>query len=463
MRENDIRTKSNNMTEGSIWKAILLFSLPLIAGNIMQQLYNTADSLIVGQFVGDTALAAVGSSGSIGLFMMAFMWGASTGSGVIIARYFGAKDQINLSRAVHTTMLMSVIIGAAIATLGVLLSRPFLLILGCPSDLIDTATLYLRIFFAGMLFNAIYNMAAGILNAVGNSRRTLLYLGISSVTNIALDLLFVAVFKWGVAGAAIATGISQLISALLIVIYLFRSKENYSLRLSELKWNSMAAKLIIRTGFPTAIQNAVLAFSNLFIQAGVYSYGTLAVAGFTAFLKVDGFNILPVMSFSLAATTFVGQNFGAGKIDRVKKGTVTAMMMCIIYSACISIIMIIFRKPIVGLFSESSAVIDYGIQCMWSLAPFYVLLAVIHSLAGAVRGSGHTVPPMVIILISLCVYRILWIEIAAPLFDSIMGVYLTYSTSFFVGAALMIIYSLRGKWLIPKTFGESASSGPEDV
>ena len=168
------------------------------------------------------------------------------------------------------------------------------------------------------------------------------------------------------------------------------------------------------------------------------------------------------MSFSLAATTFVGQNIGAGKMDRVKKGTVTAMLMCIIYSAAISIIMIIFRRPIVGLFSESEAVIDYGVQCLWALAPFYVLLAVIHSLAGAVRGSGHTFPPMVIILISLCLYRVAWIEIAAPLFDSIMGVYLTYSTSFFVGAALMIGYTLRGKWLVPKTFGEPGYSGPED-
>ena len=182
------------------------------------------------------------------------------------------------------------------------------------------------------------------------------------------------------------------------------------------------------------------------------SYGTLAVAGFTAYLKVDGFNILPVMSFSLAATTFVGQNIGAGKMDRVKKGTATVMLMCILYSAIISLIMILFRYPIVGIFSESAEVVEYGVQCMWALAPFYVLLAVIHSLAGAVRGSGHTVPPMVIILISLCLYRIAWMEIAAPLFNGIIGVYLTYSTSFFVGAALMAIYTLRGKWLIPKTY-----------
>lgn len=450
--------KNNNMTEGVIWKSILLFSLPLIAGNIMQQLYNTADSFVVGQFVGDTALASVGMSGTIGFFLMAFMWGASTGSGVVISRYYGAKDQANLGKAVHTTMVLSVIIGAIVSLLGIALARPFLRILGCPWDMLPTAVLYIRIFFAGMTFNAIYNMAAGILNAVGNSRRTLLYLGISSITNIVLDLLFVAVFKWGVAGAAIATDASQLLSAILIVIHLLKVDAPYGLRIKELKLDRLAARQIIQTGFPTAIQNAVLSFSNLLIQAGVNFYGTLAVAGFTACLKVDGFNILPVMSFSLAATTFVGQNIGAGRMDRVKKGTVTAMLMCILYSAVISVIMITFRTQIIGFFSDSEAVVDYGVQCLWALAPFYVLLAVIHSLAGAVRGSGHTVPPMVIILISLCVYRVAWIEIAAPLFGSIMGVYLTYSTSFFVGAALMVIYTLRGKWLIPKTYGESRSA-----
>ena len=443
------------MTEGVIWKSILFFSLPLIAGNIMQQLYNTADSLIVGRYVGDTALAAVGSSGSIGFFMMAFMWGASTGSGVIISRYYGAKDRTNLTKAVHTTILLSVVIGAAIAVLGIALSRVFLQILGCPEDLLDSAVLYIRLFFAGMIFNAIYNMAAGILNAVGNSRRTLVYLLVSSVTNIILDLLFVAVFKWGVAGAAIATDISQLVSAVLILIYLFRVNDIYALSLKELKWSPLAARQIIRTGFPTAIQNSVLAISNLLIQAGVNASGTMAVAGFTACIKVDGFNILPVMSFSLAATTFVGQNIGAGKMDRVKKGTVTALIMCVIYSAVISTVMILFRRPIISLFSESEEVIGYGVQCLMALAPYYVLLALIHSLAGAVRGSGHTVPPMVIILISMCVYRIAWIEIAAPLIGTINGVFLTYSTSFVVGAALMVGYTLRGRWLIPKTYGEN--------
>ncbi len=453
--EKSKKTKTNNMTEGVIWKSILLFSLPLIAGNILQQLYNTADSLIVGQFVGDTALASVGASGTIAFFLMAFMWGASTGAGVIIARYYGGGDYENLSKAVHTTMILAVIIGAFVSVLGVFVARPFLQLLGCPADMLDSATLYLRLFFAGMIFNGIYNLAAGVLNAVGNSKRTLLYLGISSVTNIVLDLLFVAVLKWGIAGAAIATDISQLISAALIVIYLLRSDQPYALSFRKLRLDPLAAKQIIRTGFPTAIQNAVLSLSNLLIQAGVNAYGTVAVAGFTAYMKVDGFNILPVMSFSLAATTFVGQNIGAGKMDRVKKGTVTVMLMSILYSAVISLVMILFRHSIVGIFSESETVVEYGVQCLMALAPFYILLATIHALAGAVRGSGHTVPPMVIILIALCLYRIAWIEIAAPLFHNIIGVYLTYPTSFFIGAALMVIYTLRGKWLIPKTYGET--------
>lgn len=446
--------KKNNMTEGVIWRSILLFSLPLIAGYIMQQLYNTADSLIVGQFVGDTALASVGVSGQVAFFLMAFLWGASTGAGVLISRYFGAGDKTTLSKAVHTTMILAVIIGAAITIVGILVARPFLKVLGCPDDMMDTATLYLRLFFAGMIFNAIYNLAAGILNAVGNSKRTLLYLGISSVTNIILDLFFIAVLKWGVAGAAIATDISQLISAFLIVLFLFRSKMPYGLRFRDLRFDPFTAKQIIKAGLPTAIQNTVLSFSNLLIQSGVNAYGTLAVAGFTAYLKVDGFNIMPVMGFSLAATTFVGQNIGAGKMDRVKKGTVTVMLMSVCYSAVISLIMILFRTSIVSIFTDSDAVVEYGVQCLWALAPFYVLLALIHSLAGAIRGSGHTLPPMVIILISLCLYRIAWIEFIAPLFHSIRGVFITYPTSFIVGATLMVIYTLRGKWLIPKNYGE---------
>lgn len=442
------------MTEGPIAKSILLFALPLIAANMMQQLYNTADSLIVGNFVGSAALAAVGAGGILLNLLMAFIWGASTGAGILIARYYGAKDKENLSRIVHTTMLIAVILGIAILLIGIFGCPLFLQWMNTPADMMEDAVIYLRLFFAGMLFNAIYNMAAGILNAVGNSSRSLMYLVISSITNIVLDLLFVAVFRWGIAGAAIATDISQMVSAILMLLYLFKVNDLYKMSWSKLRWDRMAAKQIVNTGFPTAVQNAVLVFSNILIQVGVNGFGTLAAAGFTAYLKIDGFNILPVMSFSLAATTFVGQNIGAGKMDRVKKGTRTVLGMCLIYSACLSVIMITLRQPIIRLFSDDPQVINYGLQCLWALAPFYVLLAVIHSLAGAIRGSGHTIPPMVIILIALCLYRIAWIMIAAPLIGTIMGVYLTYSTSFFVGAALMVIYTLRGKWLKPKMYGE---------
>lgn len=445
-----------DQTQGSIFKSILFFALPLIAANMMQQLYNTADSLIVGRYIGSSALAAVGAGGVLINLLLAFIWGASTGAGILISRYYGAKDRENLSKTVHATILIGVILGAIITLVGILFSHTFLIWMNTPEDMMAEATIYLRLFFGGMIFNALYNMSSGILNAVGNSSRSLRYLIVSSILNIVLDLLFVVVFKWGIAGAAVATIISQLISAALMIIFLFRTDEIYKMSLKELKLDRMAARHIIKTGLPTAIQNGVLTFSNVLVQVGVNGYGTLAAAGFTAFLKVDGFNILPVMSFSLAATTFVGQNIGAGRIDRVKKGTVTVMLMSMCYSFVIGAVMVIFRSSIISFFTDDPAALGYGLQSLMALAPFYILLAIIHSLAGAIRGSGHTMPPMVIILISLCLYRIAWITIAAPMFHSIQGVFLTYPTSFVVGCVLMGLYALRGKWLTPKYYGEKA-------
>ena len=307
------------MTEGNIWKLLIVFALPLILGNLLQQMYNTADSIIVGNFVGSNGLAAVGSGSSLIQLIIAFSQGAAVGAGVIVSQSIGAKRSDTVKKSVHTAICISVIMGVILSVIGVIFSRILLLMMKTPNDVLDDSVLYLRIFSAGLIFNVIYNMATGILNAAGNSSKPLQYLAIASVTNIIIDLLFIRVFKMGVAGAAIATDISQALSCVLAVGYLLRVKSDYKISIKELKIDKAIAKEIIRIGLPTAIQNAVISFSNVLVQSSVNAYGSTAMAGYTAYLKVDGFNILPVLSISMAVTTFTGQNVGAKNIKRVKK------------------------------------------------------------------------------------------------------------------------------------------------
>lgn len=430
------------MTEGNILKSIILYSIPLILGNFMQQLYNTFDSLIVGNYVGSSALAAVGAGGQISFFLVAFYLGASSGAGILISQYYGAKDDEKLHAVVHNMMGIGIVLGVVITIVGIIFCPTFLGWIGTPVDMMPDAVTYLRIFFGGMLFQVVYNMLAAVLNAVGNSKRSLIYLIISSGLNIILDLLFVCVFKLGIAGAAWATVISQAVCCVLILKYLMGVEANYKVKLKDITLQSDYVKRIVKMGFPAAVQNAVIAFSSLLIQAGVNSYGTKAAAGFTAYMKVDGFDILPILSFSLAATTFVGQNVGAGNMKRAKKGAAIIIVINTIYTLIMTCVMTVFDSQIISLFSHDPEVIESGVMCIWALAPFYVLLGLIHSFAGAIRGTGNTVGPMVIILFSLCFYRVLWMMFARPYFSDIRGVYLTYPTSFVIGAVLMIGYAV---------------------
>lgn len=319
----DIKEKKKSgtvlMTEGSIWKKLLIFSVPLILGNLLQQLYSTVDSIIVGNCVGKEALAAVGSTGSIVSLLIAFSQGASVGAGVIISQYMGAKRKGDVKRAVHTAMAIAVIIGLLLTVAGVFMSRLFLVWMQTPDNILDGASLYLQIYCGGLLFNVLYNMCAGIFNAAGNSKRPLLYLGAASVVNIALDLILIQGFGMGVEGAAIATDASQLVSCVMAIIYMVRVNADYKLFIRQIKVHRDMAIRIIKIGLPTGIQNMVISFSNVLVQASVNSFGSDAVAGFGAYLKVDGFNILPVLSISMAVTTFVGQNYGANKPERVKR------------------------------------------------------------------------------------------------------------------------------------------------
>lgn len=435
------------MTEGGIFKNLLFFAAPLILGNLLQQMYNAVDSIIVGNYVGSNALAAVGAGASLIYLLIAFSLGASVGAGVIVSQYLGAKDKEGVHKAVHTAMTISIILGLILTAGGILFSRKLLVMMNTPAEILDDAACYLRIYSYGLIFNVVYNMAAGILNAAGNSRRSLMYLAAAAVVNIFMDLLLIAGLKIGVAGAAIATNFSQAISCILALWFLFRVPADYRISLKSLRIHKAMALRIIQIGLPTGIQNMVISFSNILIQASINQYGATAVAGFSAYLKIDGFNILPVLSFSMAITTFIGQNYGAGKYDRMKKGMWVTLLMGIVYTVLTGILLLTFSRQIMRLFSEDVGVIAYGQTAMRYFCPFYWILAILHSLAGTVRGTGKSIPPMVVLLVSLCLFRIVWIQLVLPYYTSIEGIFILYPVSWLVGAVLMILYTWKGKWI----------------
>lgn len=446
------------MTQGNIWKLLITFSIPLIIGNLLQQMYNTADSIIVGNFVGSNGLAAVGSGTALINLIIAFAQGASVGAGVVVSQYIGAdkKDKIKIS--VHTSICISIILGLILSLLGIFASPSLLIMMKTPKVVLKSSILYLQIYCGGLIFNVIYNMATGILNAAGNSKKPLVYLAIASFTNIILDLLFIKIFKLGVMGAAIATDISQAISCILAIGYLLKVKSDYKLYIKDLKINKETAVKIIKIGLPTAIQNMVISFSNVLVQSSVNAYGATAMAGYAAYLKIDGFNILPVLSISMAVTTFTGQNVGANRLDRVKKGMYSSLIMVLVYTVFIGAVLLIFSHQVLGLFTHSAQVIMYGQLAMKYFCPYYFLLGILNVLAGTVRGAGNGIPPMIILLFSMCIFRILWIKIALPFYSSIDGVFILYPISWLVGAILMIFYTKFGKWLPHKQMEKKENS-----
>ena len=443
--------KQELMTEGTIWKKILVFAVPLIIGNLLQQMYSTIDSIIVGHYVGKSALAAVGSSTSIINLLIAFSQGASVGAGVVISQYMGARDKKSVHSAVHTAAAVAVLLGLFLTLAGVLMSGQLLVRMQTPDDVINDSTLYLRVYSAGLVFNVVYNMATGIMNAAGNSKRPLIYLGAASVTNIVLDMLFIAVGGMGVEGAAIATDVSQAVSCVLAMIYLFRVDADYRISPKDMHINGHMLSKIIKIGLPTGIQSMVISLSNIIIQSSINSFGSTQMAGFGAYMKVDGFNILPVLSISMAVTTFVGQNYGAGRIDRVKKGAAVTVVMGLIYTALTGILLLTFSEPIMRLFTDDADIIAAGELAMKYFCPYYMLLSILNVLAGTVRGAGKSVPPMVILLFAMCVFRVLWIKLVLPHYNTIDVVYMVYPVSWVIGAALMALYTWKVKWLPVKS------------
>ena len=435
------------MTEGSIVKILLLFSVPLILGNLLQQTYNTVDSIIVGNYVGSNVLAAVGSSTALIHLLIGFSQGISVGAGVIVSHSIGANDRKKIRLSVHTAIMIAILLGTCLSIIGFIFTPQLLEWMKTPAEVMPESVTYLRLFSIGMVFNIVYNMEAGILNAVGNSKRSLLYLGIASVTNIILDLFFVKFLGMGVKGVAIATNLSQMISCLLALGFLMKVNDNYKVYLNKIKLHKETAVRIIKMGLPTGIQSMVISLSNVLIQSNVNVYGASIMAGFGAYLKIDGFNILPVLSLSMASTTFTGQNCGAGKKDRVKKGVWITLVIGIIYTIITGILLLMFKRPLMQLFTKDEGIILAGIEAMKYFCPFYALLAILHSLAGAVRGAGKTMPPMIILLFSMCIFRIIWLQFILPLNNTIGNIYILYPITWGIGVFLMGLYTWKAKWL----------------
>ncbi len=441
------KSKNNLMTEGNILKQIILFSIPLILGNFLQQMYNTVDSIIVGNYIGSNALAAVGSSTSLIALLIGFSQGIAVGAGIVISQLLGAKNKKDAKIAIHTALSLSIILGLILTIVGIFLSPQILRLMKTPSEVMIESISYLRIYFVGVIFNIIYNMSAGILNASGNSKIPLIYLGIASVTNIVLDLILIVILNMGVEGATIATDISQVVSCVLALLFLIRVNADYKVSLREIRIHKNMAARIIKIGLPTGIQNMVISFSNVLVQSSVNVFGAKAIAGFGAYMKIDGFNILPALSFSMAITTFAGQNYGAGNFNRIKKGMWLTLIIGFAYTIFTSIFLLTFSNQVIGLFTKDIQVIEYGILAMKYFCPFYFLLSILYGLAGTIRGVGKPIPPMLVLLTSLCLFRIIWIQFILPLFSNITSIFILYPVSWTLGVTLMVIYTLKGRWL----------------
>ena len=435
------------MTGGVIWKEILLFSIPLLLGNLFQQLYNAVDSVVVGNYIGAQALAAVGSSAPVINLLVSFFMGLAVGAGVIISRYFGARKKEELHIAVHTSLALTFAAGLVMTLIGVLISPYVLQWVGTPSDVMESSVLYLRIYFLGILSVMVYNMGSGILRAVGDSRNPLYFLIVSSVTNIILDMLFVIVFHMGIAGVGWATLIAQTISAVLTMLLLMRTKEEYQVKLKHIRFHKHMLYEIVRLGLPSGLQNAIVSFSNVIVQSNINAFGSLAMAGCGSYTKIDGFAILPVMSYSMALTTFTGQNMGAKKYDRVKQGAKTGILMSVITIVCISALLLMLGPNVLAIFSSDPTVINYGLYMMHVLAPGYIFLAISHAFNGIIRGAGITTVPMIVMVTCWCGLRMAWILTSVPLFHDIGVVFMGWPLTWIASALWLFLYYRKGKWM----------------
>ena len=442
-----MQSKKYSLTEGSIWKAMLLFALPVFLGNVFQQLYNAFDAWCVGNYIGDDALAAVSSSGSLIFMMVSFFNGVAMGAGVVIARSFGAREYDQMRKTIHTAIAFGLVTGAILTVAGVALTPMILQWMGTPAEVLPKSIEYFRFYFMGAIFTVMYNIFVGILHAVGDSKHPLYYLIFSTFINIALDMLFVAGLGLGVGSAAIATTISQGISAVLCLVHLLRIDGPYRVRIREIRFHKDSLLQIVRYGLPSGVQNSVIALANVFVQSNINSFGKAAMAGCGSYSKLEGFAFLPVTCFTQALSTFVGQSLGAGKHKRVKKGVAFGVVCSCTLAVLISLLSYFFAPQLIGFFCETQEAIDFGVAHMRTICPFFFLLAFSHCIAGVMRGAGKATVPMFTMLACWCIFRVTYISVAVRFVNQLTTVSWAYPITWTLSSTVFLIYFLKADWI----------------
>lgn len=441
-----MKRENVNLTEGVIWKSLLTFTLPLLLSALLQQLYNTVDLLIVGRFAGKIDMAAIGASGAITVLVVALFMGLSTGASVLVAQHYGAKDRAALSKVVHTNFAIAIYGGLVLTIFTVIFTPQFLAWIDTPPEVMGPAVRYMRILFAGLIPVMVYNMGSAVLRSVGDSVRPFNFLAIAAGLNIVLDLIFVGAFKMGAVGAGIATVLAQSVSGILVLLSLLKTTDIYRLRMKRIRFHKETLNHIVAIGLPAAVSGGLISLSNVIIQAQINVFGAQAIAGVAAASRVDGFVFTSLEAFALAITTFVGQNIGAKKPKRLKSGIITALVMTLLFVASVSSILVIFRTPLMKIFTSEKDVIFYGTKMIVILAPFYVIFSVTEVLSGAIRGSGTAVPIMIITLIGMFIVRLGWIFTAMPMYKTIDIICWSYPISWVFTCILTLIYYFKGKW-----------------
>lgn len=442
-----------DMTEGRPWEKILLFTFPMLLGNIAQQLYNTVDSVVVGKYVGDNALAAVGSAGPIFNLLLVLFVGISTGATIMVSQYLGAKKREELSITIGNCFTLTAIASVFIMIVATFAARPLLILLNTPESILDWCTSYLQILFVGIAGLAYYNILCGVLRGLGDSISALIYLIVASLLNIVLDLYFVVELNMGVAGVALATAIAQAVSAVLCVFKLMRMKDMFDLNLKYFKLDKRIALNIIRLGLPSGITQAIMSMSMIMVQALTNSFGEMFIAANVIVMRVDGFAMLPNLSFGTAMTTYAGQNVGAGLLERVKKGAKQGTLMAFGVSAVITSVILLFGRYLMGIFTDTVELVDYSMKMMQIMAAGYLAVAITQSLSGIMRGGGDTMTPMWISIVQTIVIRVPLAYILVYLTKSELNpqgrpecLFISLLISWIIGALLTSIFYRKGKW-----------------
>lgn len=438
----------NNLTEGVVWKKLMRFFFPIFFGMLFEQLYNTADAVIVGRWVGDAALAAVGGTASVIInLLIGVFFGLSTGATVLIAQKAGAKEADGLSRILHTAVIFCFAAGIFITLFGYFITPWAMRFLGTPEDIMSDSVQYLRIFLTGATPLLIYTLVQGTLQGVGDSRRPLMYLMLSCLLNIVLDLLFVAVFHWGIPGAAWASVISIGVCAVLATTHLIRVEGAHRLEFSRLRIHPPYLKKMLRVGIPSGLQNSMYSVSNMVVQSAVNSFGTVTVTAWTSIGKLDGFYWVTSNAFGVALCAFVGQCYGAGKIGRMKKAVKTCLFLSLGVTVCFSTMFLTIAKPVYSLFLSNAEVIQRAIDVMWCCVPFYFLWTLIEILSATFRGVGDTLKPAIIVLLGTCLFRILWVIFVLPRWHTFACIGWLYTVSWGITALANIVYYFKGRWM----------------